>query len=45
MFIWNKLWSFMVLFFYMLQISIHHAESHSWHGHKEGKIPPQFGPT
>jgi len=30
MFIWNKFCPFMVMFFYMLQVSIHHAETHSW---------------
>jgi hypothetical protein len=45
MFICNKFCPFMVMFFYMLQVSIHHAETHSWEGHKDGKILPQFYPT
>jgi hypothetical protein len=45
MFIWNKFWSFVVMFFLVLQISIYHAETHRWKGHKKGKIPPQFDPA
>jgi len=43
MLIWNKFWLFM-MFFLVLQVSIHHAETHRWQGHEKGKIPPQFGP-
>jgi hypothetical protein len=45
MFICNKFWPSMVMFLLVLQISIHHAETHSWEGHKERKIPPQLSPT